>query len=68
MRMFTTTYGVSVSCTAFCENAESIGPMLNGRTYIVRPRIEPRNSDFNLRLISNGFTQLFVGPAASFDS
>jgi hypothetical protein len=39
--------------------------MLNGRTYIVRPRIEPLKMERSLRRISNGLTQLFVGPAAS---
>jgi hypothetical protein len=38
--------------------------MLNGSTYIVRPRIEPLKSPFSLRRISNGLTQLLVGPAA----
>ena len=42
--------------------------MLNGSTYIVRPAMEPLNSSFSCARISNGFTQLFVGPALSFDS
>ena len=37
MRMFTTTYGESVSCTPICDIGEPTGPMLNGSTYIVRP-------------------------------
>ena len=41
--------------------------MLKGSTYIVRPRIEPLNSDFSLRRIVKGFSQLFVGPAPSFE-
>ena len=42
--------------------------MLNGSTYIVRPFMQPLNRPFSVRRISNGFTQLLVGPAASFDS
>ena len=51
MRMLTTTYGESVSCTPICDMGEPTGPMLNGRTYIVRPRIAPSNSAFSLRRI-----------------
>ena len=68
MRMFTTTYGESVSCTPIPDIGEPIGPMLNGSTYIVRPRIAPRKSCFSLRRITYGSSQLFVGPAASFES
>ena len=57
-----------MSCTPICDIGEPTGPMLNGRTYIVRPRIEPSNSAFSLRRISNGSSQLLVGPAASFES
>ena len=39
MRMLTTTYGESVSCTPICDMGDPTGPMLNGSTYIVRPRI-----------------------------
>ena len=42
--------------------------MLNGSTYIVRPPIAPLNSSFSRVRISNGFSQLLVGPALSFDS
>ena len=42
--------------------------MLNGSTYIVRPRMQPLKSSFSFLRISNGFTQLFVGPALSFES
>ncbi len=41
------------------------GPMQNGTTYIVRPRIEPANSGLRVLRISAGSTQLFVGPASS---
>ena len=68
MRMLTTTYGESVSCTPICDIGEPTGPMLNGSTYIVRPRMQPLKSSFSLRRISNGLTQLLVGPASSFDS
>ncbi len=43
MRMFTTTYGESVSCTPICDMGEPTGPMLNASTYIVRPRMHPLN-------------------------
>ena len=68
MRIFTTTYGESVSCTPICDMGDPIGPMLNASTYMVRPRMHPLNSRFSVLRISNGFTQLFVGPALSFDS
>src|SRR5580692_2954534 len=41
--------------------------MLNGSTYIVRPFMQPLNSCFRRRRITNGSSQLLVGPAASFD-
>src|SRR5277367_3642580 len=34
--------------------------MLNGSTYMVRPRMQPLKSSFSFRRISNGFAQLFV--------
>src|ERR1700690_986452 len=68
MRMFTTTYGESVSCTPICDIGDPTGPMLNARTYMVRPRMHPLNSFFSVLRISYGFTQLLVGPALSFDS
>jgi hypothetical protein len=39
--------------------------MLNGTTYIVRPRIEPSNRRLSVRRISFGSAQLFVGPASA---
>ena len=39
--------------------------MLNGTTYIVRPRIEPRNRSCSFVRISAGSTQWFVGPASA---
>ena len=49
---------------------EPSGPIENGTTYIVRPRIAPRKRAFlpvwsNSR-ISAGAIQLLVGPASSF--
>ena len=41
MRMLTATYAESVSCTPMWAMSEPSGPMLNGTTYIVRPRIAP---------------------------
>ena len=68
MRMFTTTYGESVSCTPICDMGDPIGPMLNGSTYMVRPRMQPSNSAFSLWRMAKGSSQLLVGPAASFES
>src|SRR4029453_11495450 len=68
VRMLTTTYGESVSCTAIRDIGESTVPMLNASTYIVRPAIEPANICLNFPRISNGFTQLLVGPASSLDN
>src|SRR4051794_11949082 len=67
IRMLTTTYGESVSCTPICDIAEPTGPMLNGSTYMVRPFMQPLNRPFKVRRISKGLTQLLVGPAASFE-
>ena len=47
---------------------EPSGPMLNGTTYSVRPRIEPANLSCRTLRISSGSRQLFVGPASSSDS
>src|SRR5581483_9943309 len=68
IRMLTTTYAESVSCTPICDAGESIGPMQKGRTYIVRPRMQPSKRPFNLRRIENGSSQLLVGPAPSFEN
>ena len=57
-----------MSCTPICAIGESIAPMLNASTYIVRPAMAPLNLSFSVRRISYGLTQLLVGPAASFDS
>ena len=47
---------------------EPSGPIENGTTYIVRPRIEPRKRSLSVSRISAGSRQLFVGPAWSSDS
>ena len=41
IRIDTATYGESVSCTPMWAMGEPSGPIENGTTYIVRPRIEP---------------------------
>ena len=43
-----------------------MGPIENGITYIVRPRMQPSKSRFSVARISRGSTQLLVGPASSF--
>jgi hypothetical protein len=47
---------------------ELIGPIENGKTYMVRPRMQPVKRLLSLRRISKGSIQLFVGPALSFES
>jgi hypothetical protein len=47
---------------------EPIGPIENGSTYMVRPRIEPRKSCFSFLRMTNGSSQLLVGPALSLES
>jgi len=68
IRMFTTTYGESVSSTPSFEMLPPRGPIENGTTYIVRPRMLPSNSGCSVFFISAGSAQLFVGPASSFFS
>ena len=63
-RMLTTTYGESLSSTPYCASAEPSGPMQNGMTYIVRPRMLPANTWRRVCRISFGSTQLLVGPAS----
>ncbi len=48
-----------------CESGPPTGPIENGTTYIVRPRMLPSNSGVIVARISAGATQLFVGPASS---
>ncbi len=63
--MFATTYGLSESSMPMCAMWLPIGPIENGTTYIVRPRMQPSKSRFIVARISAGATQLFVGPASS---
>ena len=65
VRMLTATYGESVTSTPMYESGEPSGPMLNGTTYIVRPRMEPRNRRASFARISAGSIQLLVGPAST---
>jgi hypothetical protein len=44
---------------------EPSGPIENGTTYIVRPRMQPSNMPRRVPRISAGSAQLFVGPASS---
>ena len=44
---------------------EPSGPMENGITYSVRPRIAPRKRSVSVARISAGSRQLFVGPASA---
>src|SRR4051794_3130448 len=66
--METTTYGESVISTPSAEIFELSGPMQNGTTYMVRPRMDPSNSGRSVSRICPGAIQLFVGPASSSDS
>ena len=54
--------------TPMAESGEPSGPMQNGTTYRVRPRMEPRKipwSPVKMSFISAGAFQWFVGPASS---
>ena len=62
IRMFTTAYGESVSCTPMWAMGEPRGPIEKGTTYIVRPRMQPSNSLLRVSFISLGAIQLLVGP------
>ena len=44
---------------------DPIGPIENGITYIVRPRMEPRNRPVSVARISSGSRQLLVGPRSA---
>ena len=64
VRMLTATYAESVSCTPMCAMGEPSGPIENGTTYIVRPRIAPVNELEHLGPHLAGSRQLLVGPAS----
>ena len=40
------------------------GPMQNGTTYMVRPRMQPSKISAKVARISSGAIQLLVGPAS----
>src|SRR5438552_3637580 len=63
--MLTATYAESEISTPICAICEPIGPMENGITYSVRPRMQPSNRRSSVWRISRGSIQLFVGPASS---
>ncbi len=67
MRMLAATYGESVISTPICAMWEPIGPIENGTTYMVRPRMQPLNRRSSVLRISRGSIQLLVGPASSFE-
>src|SRR4051812_24022368 len=64
-RMETTTYSESVISTPNFGSSASTGPMQNGITYMVRPRMQPRYSSVMIDFISPGSIQLLVGPASA---
>src|SRR5262245_24710446 len=65
IRIEATTYGLSVISTPNIGFSAVSGPMQNGMTYIVRPRMLPRYSSVMVAFISAGATQLLVGPASA---
>lgn len=71
VRMEAATYAESVISTPSAESGEPRGPMQKGTTYMVRPRMEPRNSPpsplspVKMARISAGSFQWLVGPASS---
>ena len=64
IRIETATYGESLISTPSWEMLLPSGPMQNGITYIVRPRMHPSKISANVSRISAGATQLLVGPAS----
>src|SRR5947209_5894377 len=61
----TTTYSESVISTPSLGSSAPSGPMQNGTTYIVRPRMQPRYRSVIRDRISAGSIQLLVGPAST---
>ena len=51
-------------CTPSFAIGEPSGPIENGTTYMVRPRMQPSNSLPSVAFISAGSRQLLVGPAS----
>ena len=64
IRIETATYGESVISTPSWEMLPPSGPMQNGMTYMVRPRMRPSKISANVSRISSGAIQLLVGPAS----
>ena len=64
-RMLATTYGLSVISIPIWAMELPSGPIENGTTYIVRPRIEPSKRPCSVLRMAAGATQLLVGPASS---
>ena len=62
--MDATTYSESVISTPSIGFVGVVGPMQNGMTYIVRPRMQPRYSSVIVAFISAGSHQLLVAPAS----
>ena len=54
-----------MSWTPISEIGEPSGPIENGTTYMVRPRMLPSNRSSSVSRISPGSAQLLVGPASS---
>jgi len=65
MPMLATTYGESVTWTPYRVSGPPTGPIANGTTYIVLPRIVPLNRPCSVSRIVAGGTQWLVGPASS---
>ena len=65
--MLTDDVGAVGDLTPMWEMGEPSGPMLNGTTYMVRPRMQPVRPLSGVARISAGSTQLLVGPASSLD-
>ena len=63
--MLTTTYAESVISTPYRASGESIGPIENGMTYMVWPRIEPAKCGARSSFMAAGAIQLLVGPASA---
>ena len=64
IRMDATTYSESVISTPSIGFSAVVGPMQNGMTYMVRPRMHPRYSSVITAFISAGSHQLLVTPAS----
>ena len=65
IRIDRTTYSESVISTPSFGSSEPSGPMQNGMTNMVRPRMLPRYRPVAVSRICAGSTQLLVGPASS---